>query len=511
MRNEHQKPHVLFRADASKELGVGHVMRCLALADALNDRCWKVIFASRNLQDHLAQTVQKTGELLPIPDQISMRSEPDYILGQLSGSVDLLVTDNYEIDMQWHTACRRFTKSIIAIDDLVNRQLDCDVLQNQNPGSSTSAYDGLVPESCNRLVGPSYALLRPQFAHARENMVVREHGINRVLITMGGTDPFQQTAKVLKATGLLGEVDLHLDVVISSDSPDLDDLQKMVGCLPHTVTLHQSVQDMAALMLRADLAIGTSGVTALERCALHLPSVLIVVAENQQVSADALAASGAAINLGWYEEVTAEQIAAAVNELMHDREKLGSMQMCAGQLVDGNGVQRVVEAVSQLNDGACNLKLRLVTRDEASLLFEWANDQVVRDNSFHPSPISWETHVAWLDSRLADGSCLFLMAEQNGMPVGHVRFEISSNIAEISITVSPLMRGRGVGQYMLQQALIRLAEIKSDVNIIAHIKKGNGASQRLFEKCGFINNTAEHAAHLTYIYNRTAANSECRH
>lgn len=354
---------VLVRADASLAIGSGHVMRCLTLADALQECGAEVHFASRALQGHLIQLISERGHVahaLPEPrvpfesrpdlahaswlqvDEARDLSETEEVLDGIGGA-DLLVIDNYALDARWESAMRRRAGRILAIDDLADRQHDADWLLDQNlVAGMHGRYDGLVPSCCTKLLGPHYALLRPEFARYRAALQSRDGVVHRLLVSLGGVDADNLTIRVLDALEIL-EVRLQVDVVAGVASPHARFLRGRCAAHPGW-RLHQATSQMAELMVEADFAVGAGGATTWERACLGLPALILVLGENQRQAALAMRSSGCA-EIVASEEATAERLAEAIADLLAAPQRLRDMARRNLDLVDGLGVGRVLRAL----------------------------------------------------------------------------------------------------------------------------------------------------------------------
>jgi UDP-2,4-diacetamido-2,4,6-trideoxy-beta-L-altropyranose hydrolase len=366
---------IAFRADASILIGTGHVMRCLTLAHALKKKGGECIFICRELPGHLAEQIRADGikcVLLPPPDKDDEIKGPpahaawagvtwqrdaqdtrralDYL------SPDWLIVDHYAFDTRWEEAVKPAAAKLFVIDDLADSPHVCDLLLDQNLGREARDYDGRVPVTCQRLIGPQYALLRPEFAALRpkalsERRARLPHGIKNLLISMGGMDWPDATSAVLEA---LPQCDLPSDtkitVVMGGMAPALDRVRERVAALPCEARLLTDVKDMARLMAQADLAIGAVGSTSWERCCLGLPTLTLVIADNQEPTAKALEQAGAAISLGLFTS------AGKVSDL---RERLSIIQALttlrdyaekAASVTDGLGLMKILEVLNAGNE-----------------------------------------------------------------------------------------------------------------------------------------------------------------
>ncbi len=283
----------------------------------------------------------------PLPANIDILADRDLtqkILQEQQKPTDWLIIDHYGIDASWESSLRKFVKKIMIIDDLANRRHDCDILLDQNYGRKGSRYNGLIPEHCIQLLGPEYALLRPEFREARESLRERGGGVKKILVFMGGADPADETGKVLQALKMLNRDDVAVDVLIGASNPFKNEIKTMAKQMPNTAC-YFNVSNIAELMASADIGIGASGTSAWERCCLGLPSIVMVLADNQKHIAEELDKKGALINLGWHEDVTERDIKDAVEKLLRDSVSRKMMSLKGKKMVDGMGTKRVVEKI----------------------------------------------------------------------------------------------------------------------------------------------------------------------
>ena len=339
---------VCIRADSSTVIGIGHIMRCMTLAGVLRSCGSEVSFICRKETGNLIGFIEKNGyRVYPLPIDIDFAADMDLaqkILKEQPKLADWLIVDHYEIDVSWEYSSREFVNKIMVIDDLANRKHDCDILLDQNYNKNGSRYNGLVPEDCIQLLGPEYTLLRPQFREARENFKRENNEVKRVLVFMGGADSTNETGKVLKAAKLLNRDNVAVDVVIGASNPFKNEIKTMAKQIPNT-TCYFDVNNMAELMSSADISIGASGTSTWERCCIGLPSIVMILADNQKEIAEELEREGVVVNLGWHGDVTEMDIRDAVQNLLADSDKRRSMGLKGKMMVDGNGAIRVVEKI----------------------------------------------------------------------------------------------------------------------------------------------------------------------
>lgn len=337
----------LVRADASVEIGTGHVVRCGTLADALIKHGWSVTLASRGLPGDLVRSIGSSGiEMLPIPEDLAIADEPAWLEPRLAPAHPLLIVDHYQIDSVWLGRARAWAPTIFAIDDLGDRALPVDLVLNQNLGAEETRYRSLVLASARILVGPRFALLRPEFSAAHDRQRARSGRIDRILVFMSGADGPDVTRRAAEAAVAVG---VPVDVVVGAAYPYLPALQRWVADRP-LVELHVSTSAMASLMERADLAIGAPSSASWERCAVGLPSILVVLADNQLETGRLLAERGAALTLGWHTSIDIAPIEQAIRILQAEPERVRAMSNAAAGITDGRGTERIIAEIGSLVD-----------------------------------------------------------------------------------------------------------------------------------------------------------------
>lgn len=360
--------NVIFRADASLQMGSGHVMRCLTLADALRERGAQCRFICRAHNGHLAALIKQRGHgvtLIPLAttppsaadaamavaqqqpahaawlgEGITQRTDAQDTQAAIGAAqVDWLVVDHYALDSIWERALRPSCRRLMVIDDLADRPHDCDLLLDQTFGRSPDNYSTQVPAHCQLLCGSIYALLRPEFAAVRAYSLQRraKPSLRRLLITMGGVDKDNATGQVMNALRGCSALpaDCEITVVMGATAPWRTNIEQMARSMPWPTRVLTNVGDMAQLMADSDFAIGAAGATSWERCCLGVPTIVWIQAENQRKIGQALFEAGAA---GLIDN------SSRIIDLSHwEPQTLGRMSLAAAAITDGLGVTRVLE------------------------------------------------------------------------------------------------------------------------------------------------------------------------
>jgi UDP-2,4-diacetamido-2,4,6-trideoxy-beta-L-altropyranose hydrolase len=361
---------VAFRTDASLQIGTGHVMRCLTLADSLQASGAQCHFICREHPGNLTEQIRQRGftatalpagsEDVVINDSADVEQTnyaawlgadwaTDAVQTKISAgetAVDWLVVDHYALDARWEQTLRPMCRKLMVIDDLADRSHDCDLLLDQNLGRDARDYSGLVPQRGTILAGPRYALLRPEFAALRDYSLHRRAipQLKHLLIAMGGVDQTDATGRVLE---VLRDCAFHEDtcitVVMGPHAPWLERVQLLAAQMPQPTEVKVNVNNMAQLMADSDLAIGAAGSTSWERCCLGLPTLIVVLAENQRNSAAALEHSGGAKVLGGLDDIP--RTLRSMFSLLATSDALRQLSQASCLITDGQGASRVRQAL----------------------------------------------------------------------------------------------------------------------------------------------------------------------
>lgn len=349
--------NVVFRVDASYRIGSGHISRCLSLAKVLGERGVQSSFVCRHLPDSLAARIHsRAHELIRLPaveadmyaDHTGTAQEEDaqQTKDALRGRrCDWVIVDHYALDFRWEKALREIASMIMVIDDLADRRHECDLLLDQNYYVDLdSRYEGLLTPEARCLLGPRYALLDPQFAAAR---VKDPAQVDRLFVSVGANDPFRICMKAVDSLHRFAPPSLGADIVAGSDTAAVNDARSSANGLP-SVTVHEYIDNIASVMARCTMAVGAGGSSTWERCAIGLPSIVIVTAENQRKMAVDLAQTGVIVLLGEGKDVSTDTIYSALAELRSDALRRTRMRRDGMNLVDGEGAYRVTKRMMEM-------------------------------------------------------------------------------------------------------------------------------------------------------------------
>ncbi|MCB8838609.1 UDP-2,4-diacetamido-2,4,6-trideoxy-beta-L-altropyranose hydrolase [Aurantimonas sp. VKM B-3413] len=373
---------ILIRADGSAPIGVGHIVRCLALADALKAYGYRIRFFCRHVGDTLGSWIADAGHFLTRLPQDGPPPGPDAgeygrLLGtteahdaqSLLAAIDTLtppaaiVVDHYALGAGWEAAIREgFGCPILAIDDLTREHV-ADCLVDSTFGRSAQDYAGLLPDGVPVLAGADYAMLRADFAQLRPDILAsRDRGFRQkaparsLLVAMGGGDPHNLTgclAEMLRPVA--AERGLKLIAMIGPAFPHEAQLCELAASSAGTIEVRQNVRDVARLLGAVDLCVGAGGSASLERCCLGLPMISIAIAANQIPLAERLDRAGAIVFGGAvggrgdgaacaaeFAEMEITHLAGRILDNIGWRERLS---LAARDVADGRGAERLARHV----------------------------------------------------------------------------------------------------------------------------------------------------------------------
>ena len=480
-----QQRRIIFRADASSRTGGGHVMRCLTLAECFKGAGWLIGVACSSETLAIFPHLRDRAEVLEVADGASIDGP---MLGRYWPSgCDVLVVDHYALDARFELGCRGWAAKIVAIDDLANRTHDCDLLIDTTPGRLIGDYAGLVPTTALVLTGPGHALLRSEFATHREQSLRRRASLGRaerIFVGMGLTDVGGITKQIVKRLLMLDAV-TSIDAVVGESANSRASLQELSAREPR-LRLHVGPSNIANLMANADIAVGAGGTGSWERCCMGLPTVLLVLAENQRLMAMGLERTGASVTAS--QDSKADDVAAKVLTLIADPTRMREMIVAAACMVDGRGSERVQTAINRLlassGRSEIDVRVRPAAIEDSSLIWTWRNDPATRAASRNRDIVAWNDHEQWFARKLADVDCTMLVGILDGVPIGIVRFErLAESKYEVNINVAPASRNSGLGTKVLSVACVPPSSTPQQGKVLlAQIKPENQASRRVFGK-----------------------------
>lgn len=474
---------LIIRADANWKVGTGHIMRCLALAQAWHDHGGKTVFITQCDSPPLKQRLFDEGcQVVDLQNcNLAKRDLEQTICVFDSYPGSWLVLDGYHFDSEYQRQIKQTGHPLLVIDDMADLgHYYADIVLNQNIYAEQLEYK--CEPYTKLLLGTRYVLLRREFLKWQGYKRDIPEVAKKILVTMGGSDPDNVALKVLKSLEKIVVLDLEVIAILGPSNQNRDMIQRVADSSTVIIQLAEDPKNMSSLMARADLAVTAGGSTVWELAYMGVPTSVIVLAPNQQNNARYLEKSGGTVNFGFYNNLSLDTLSLTLKKLISNPEMRTSLANMSQKLVDGQGAIRVL---TNLMDA--ELWLRDVRMNDCELIWRWANDPDVRDVSFSQDYISYDDHKKWFNEKLSDPACYFWIAvDQKDNLIGQIRFDARQNgSVDISISIAKEFRGKNYGSILIDIAVYKLFRKTTVKEVHAYIKLGNVRSLRVFEKARF--------------------------
>jgi UDP-2,4-diacetamido-2,4,6-trideoxy-beta-L-altropyranose hydrolase/UDP-4-amino-4,6-dideoxy-N-acetyl-beta-L-altrosamine N-acetyltransferase len=497
---------VVFRVDASLQMGTGHVMRCLTLAQVLKENGANVEFICRRHKGSLIDKIRSNGfivhelglfEETEVDTSLAhshwlgatQRQDADDCVDILkTEKLDWLIVDHYALDEQWQKRLKPYYEKLMVIDDLADRKHQCDILLDQTFGRQQEDYLAFTTKDCELLLGSQYALLRPEFAKWRSYSIERRsHSeFKQLLINMGGVDVNNVTENVLDELKLCNlPNDMNITVVMGGSAPHLESVKSKAITLPYKTEVKVDVGNMAEVMANSDIAIGAAGATTWERCCLGLPTIQFVIAKNQLFSAETLAHHNI-VKL-------AKEIKETTYLLESSSEWMKSVGSAALEICDGMGSYKVFNKMTDYRIileefGEVNLCNYInLNENDKILALSMRNHPEIKKWMHNQDSIPNATHCEFVKSLENKIDRRYYLVKQNNTIIGSINFsEINFyNSVEFGIYTNPFLQLKGAGR-LLESAASQYAFIELNVKIIKlEVFSDNERAIHFYNKCGF--------------------------
>lgn len=481
---------IAIRVDADEKIGFGHLQRCLRLAKRLLELKHSVAILSRNAED---PAVLKLA--IPGLDLVAIQYHPDKVFDEKLDAdatsekaqeleIEILICDHYEISEKWEKALKQTVDRLVAIDDLGNRRHSADVVIDSDPSPQKFwLYRGLVPDACLVFTGLQFLLLPDEMIQLDRwnRQVSGPKRASKILLFLGAGQVSEFVTKVLLA--IPPKPGVTITVVASPETWSSAKLQSRLAGRDDVIKVFTG-SSLLPHILNADLCIGSGGVSMLERLYLGAFSASFAIADNQISQLESLASQKLIQYLGDLRRMDMDSLARTLSNFLLGFEEGAGPTDLAWQVVDKWGLSRVVEII----DPSENPKLisRRFKESDIPTTFQWANDPIARYWSLNQSPVSIAEHCDWFQSQLSGQNINFIFENQDGLPVGQVRFTRCENYFELSYFVDSVFRGRQLAVQILSHAIKNFMSEVGSAPILARVKEGNLASLRILSKLGFI-------------------------
>lgn len=454
------KPVVYIRADGNSEIGLGHVIRGLALAEMLKDD-FDCVFMTRFLTDYINREARKVcNDVIKLPES---EAHFEAFLSFLSGD-EIVVLDNYFYNTDYQKAIKNKGCKLVCIDDIHDKYFVADVVINHAGGLKRELYSNIA--YCALYTGTEYALLRNVF-------LCREKGNDdSILISMGGADKDNTILEILK---LIEKKNIRKTcfVVVGDAYTHIDELKEKYeqSYLDIRIQKNLSAEQMAALMLKSQTIICPPSSISYEYLSLRGGEMYLkIIADNQN---------------DLYKFFTENKIAFDISELfVEDVHTINEYINIQQQYFDGRSGSRIRQIFKRLEQEQ-RLSLRDAEPADIDLYFRWVNDPDARKNAIDQHIISYEEHCNWFKLKIESDDCYLWLLEQDHMTIGQIRFDITDQYAVLSYFLDKDFRGKGLGLTILRLGIGKILNLQNNLRIKAVVRRNNLSSCRLFERLNF--------------------------
>ena len=470
---------LFFRADGNSQMRMGHVIRSLALAEMLLED-FDCLFIIRDPLLTLSIQIKETCEMVVIPSHISKENEAVYLVENCFSEEDIVVLDGYHFGTVYQQVIKNNGNLLVCIDDIHDYHFVADMVINHAGGISVDDYSTEI--YTQMLLGPKYALLRPDFRHSSTE--IQKDGAS-CFICMGGADPNNATSIIVKDC-LDSDRFSQINVVIGGGYLFKDQLFEEVENYNFPINIHSQLRadEMVRLMQKCNYAVSSPSTVAYEYLSQGGVLFLYLIADNQKDLLSYLTKSCLAFEYDGEFNVDDESI----TEVLQNQSKI----------FDRDQASRLRNAFRFLS-----AEIRLAELQDLDLVYEWANDPVVRNNSYQSSEIPYESHVEWFTNKIGSPSCVYYILQMGDVAIGQIRFDLEGHTATINYSVDSNYREKGVSKILLRKGIAAFLNQNEETEIVGYVKKGNIASMKSFQSIGtFIEEEVLESDSYRFIYKR---------
>lgn len=477
------KPAVIFRADGSAEIGLGHLYRSAALAQMLAAEfsCYLAYVACPvSVRERFADTfsgfIELPGELQTTEHEGEARTLVQRIFQEAVGGEIIVVLDGYQFKTEYQRTIKGHDIPLVCIDDIYAYEFLADVVINHAPIAGLAEHYR-ADEAVNFALGLEFALLRTPFLSTARRPAGEDQRGENTIIAFGGADPDNLTANTVDQLAQIGHAQ-PLDIILGPAFAHRADLERVLETYPGPVTIHVDLDDeeMIALYRHAAIALLPASTTLIEALACNVPVVAGYYVDNQTEIYSGLVEAGYVKGIGdWNNPNDLAEVMAQVQQ-----------RPPKATQPDGFSPENLRAIFRQLAHREPVLVVRTARREDVNVFFNWANDPVARQNSISQQPIPLESHLKWFDAKLADPDTLLLIFSQGKTPCAQVRYDVTGERAVVSISLDKDFRGQGLSRRILDLAGEQLRARYPQVTLTtALVRPENLASARLFRGVGY--------------------------
>lgn len=472
----------LFRTNANNEIGTGHVMRCLAFGQMLKDEGHEVTFLTQTRNEGLLNKLRKEDfSIIQFDEETDLMKDAEITIEKSKElDIDWIITDNYKFTTEYQKEIKENNYNLLCIDDLAETHFVSNIVLNQNI-NALKIFNYSCEPYTKLLLGTKCILLRREFRKEKNWRREFNEDCKNILITMGGSDPENNTLKILNAVEEIDKA-LNIKVILGSCYNFFDEIEELKNNSKHNIEVLVNIENLVPVIKWTDLAVTAAGTTVWELAYLQTPMIVGVIADNQIHVAEEMEKEGFAKSFGWVREINSDKIISTIKIAL-----TGAIRLSLLNNLKYKFIRPELKSILKNFMFEKKIYLRPFSKDDIKRIYELSNDPLIRENSISNEKIKWEAHVNWYKKKLADDNyIIFLAFDIDDRFIGQVKFEIENDKAIISISITEHFRGKGLAIELLKITIKKFFSNYSSINlIIAYIKPVNISSIKGFEKAGF--------------------------
>lgn len=459
--------NVFFRADGNVNMGLGHIVRSSALASAINDHFSTTLVTRCNIPNVLEEASFTYDKIIQLPqdDFLSEGTQASKIFK----NADLIVLDGYAFDGAYQLGLLKQGFEFFSIDDIHATTFYSRAVINH--GGGLTAFDYHAQPGAQFYLGPKYSLIRKPFLEAakkRRGKIDNRH----CFICFGGADPLNKTLEILKNEKVRNHFD-QFHVVTGSAYQYLDELNEFIRSQRNIFTYSSlNPDDLVSVMQKCCFAVCSPSTLVYEYMSVGGIVFLEQIADNQK-------------------DVIKYMVQGKFAYLVKDvgcvsEQEINFSLKQQSEYFDGKADERLVKIFDQYFY-ARKMKIRRANNEDLLICFEWANDSLVREQSYSQNSISLQEHTKWFYQKINDRNIFFYIMQIDEMPIAQIRFQVNGNEATLGYLVDAKVRNKGLGTSVLSFGIEKfISDFQKPVDIVGFVKKSNVPSQRSFEKLAFV-------------------------